>query len=230
MPRNPRPDLAGIPQHIVQRGNNRQACFFAETDYTCYLTQLRGSSVRYGCRIHAYVLMTNHVHLLATPEEVGAVSRMMQLLGRQYVGHVNGRYRRSGTLWEGRFKSSLVDTQRYLLACYRYIELNPLRAAMVASPADYRWSSYHANALGGDDPLVTPHPEYLDLGKSREARRKAYRGLFDEVLDEETINEIRRYLDQQKALGSNRFRQAIEQALGRCMTWRPAHRPPASSD
>ena len=119
MPRQPRLDLAGVPQHVVQRGHDRQACFFAEEDYRCYLTGLRQAAARYGCAIHAYVLMTNHVHLLVTPDAVGAVSRMMQWLGRHYVGHVNARYRRTGTLWEGRFKSCLVDSERYVLRCYR---------------------------------------------------------------------------------------------------------------
>jgi putative transposase len=164
MPRQPRPDLADVPQHVVQRGNDRQPCFYATEDYRRYLAGLRESAIRYGCSVHAYVLMTNHVHLLVTPSSAGAVSRMMQWLGRQYVGYINGRYRRTGTLWEGRYKSCLVDTERYLLTCYRYIELNPVRAAMVADPADYAWSSYRTNAQALPDKVVVPHAEYLRLG------------------------------------------------------------------
>jgi len=152
---------------------------------------------------------------------------MMQWLGRSYVGYVNARYRRTGTLWEGRYKSCLVDTERYLLACYRYIELNPVRAAMVATPDAYRWSSYHANAGGEANPLVSPHMEYLRLGPDPASRQQAYRHLFDEVLSPERIAEIRAYLQQQRALGSERFQQQVEAMLGRCARVRPAHRPPA---
>lgn len=143
MPRPPRPDLPGVPQHVIQRGNDRQACFFQPNDYLTYLTLLYEASQRHGCAIHAYVLMTNHVHLLVTPGEARAVSCMMQTLGRNYVAHVNVRYRRTGTLWEGRYKSCLVDSQNYVLACYRYIELNPVRAGMVGTAAEYQWSSHH---------------------------------------------------------------------------------------
>lgn len=227
MPRQPRPDLAGVPQHVVQRGNDRQACFFEESNYRTYLTGLRQAALRYGCAVHAYVLMTNHVHLLVTPDLRGGVSRMMQWLGRHYVGHVNARYRRTGTLWEGRYKSCLVDTERYLLTCYRYVELNPVRAAMAPTPDAYRWSSYHANASGATDPIVTPHKEYLRLGIDPASRRQAYQRLFDETLTPERIAEIRAYLQQQRALGSQRFQQQVEAMLGRCAQVRPAHRPVA---
>lgn len=225
MPRQPRPDLAAVPQHVVQRGNDRQACFFEEVDYRTYLTGLRQASQRYGCSVHAYVLMTNHVHLLLTPAASGGVSRMMQWLGRHYVGYVNARYRRTGTLWEGRYKSCLVDTERYLLTCYRYIELNPVRAAMVPTPGEYRWSSYHVNARGMGDPAVSPHLEYLRLGPDAASRQLAYQMLFDEVLTHERITEIRAYLQQQRALGSLRFQHQVEAMLGRCAQVRPAHRP-----
>jgi putative transposase len=169
--------------------------------------------------------MTNHVHLLLTPCASGGVSRMMQWLGRHYVGYVNARYRRTGTLWEGRFKSCLVDTDRYLLTCYRYIELNPVRAAMVPVPGGYRWSSYHANAHGAGDPVVTHHSEYLRLGSEPVSRQQAYQTLFDEVLAPERIADIRAYLQQQRALGSQHFQRQIEAMLGRCAKVRPAHRP-----
>jgi putative transposase len=169
--------------------------------------------------------MTNHVHLLVTPSSVGAVSRMMQWLGRQYVGYINGRYRRTGTLWEGRYKSCLVDTEHYLLTCYRYIELNPVRAAMVTDPADYAWSSYRANAQALADPLVVPHAEYLRLGADAPERCVAYRHLFQEALDDDRLNEICAYVQQQRALGAPRFQREIESMIGRCSSVRAAHRP-----
>ncbi|MGH8029050.1 MAG: transposase [Arenimonas sp.] len=147
MPRGRRIDAADVPQHIIQRGNDRQACFFREGDYTYYLQALLEACMAQGCRLHAYVLMTNHVHLLMTPEHCGAVARTMQSVGRRYVRHINDTLTRSGTLWEGRYKSSLVDSEQYLLACQRYIELNPVRAGMVAEPGEYRWSSFKRNAL-----------------------------------------------------------------------------------
>lgn len=227
MPRKPRPDLAGIPQHIVQRGNNRQACFYRDSDYLRYLTNLREAAARYGCRVHAYVLMTNHVHLLVTPDEVGAVGRMMQLLGRHYVGYINVQYRRTGTLWEGRYRSCLVDSERYLLTCYRYIELNPVRAGMVADAATYPWSSHRYHVEGRPDSVIAPHPAYQALGQTEVERREAYRAIFSEPLDAKTLEAIRDYVQQQRALGSARFQAQIEEALGRCMSVRPAHRPRA---
>lgn len=137
MPRPPRLDLPGVAQHVIQRGNDRQPCFFTADDYRRYLHDLNEIALREGCAIHAYVLMTNHVHLLVTPSDVGRVSRMMQALGRRYVRHVNRTYHRTGTLWEGRYKACLVADDAHLLQCHRYIELNPLRAAMVADPRDY---------------------------------------------------------------------------------------------
>ena len=225
MPRQPRPDLAGVPQHVVQRGNDRQPCFYVADDYRRYLARLRESALRYGCLVHAYVLMTNHVHLLVTPLSVGAVSRMMQWLGRQYVGYINGRYRRTGTLWEGRYKSCLVDSVHYLLTCYRYIELNPVRAAMVTDPADYAWSSYCANAQALPDAVVVPHAEYLSLGADASERCVAYRQLFKEALSEDRLAEFRAYVQQQRALGTPRFQREIEAVIGRCASVRPAHRP-----
>ena len=225
MPRQPRPDLADVPQHVVQRGNDRQPCFYVEDDYRRYLAGLRESAIRYGCAVHAYVLMTNHVHLLVTPSSAGAVSRMMQWLGRQYVGYINGRYKRTGTLWEGRYKSCLVDSERYLLTCYRYIEMNPVRAAMVADPGDYAWSSYRANAQLLADEVLMPHAEYLRLGADAATRSVAYRALFKEALSADRLAEIRAYVQQQRVLGTPRFQREIEAMIGRCTSVRPAHRP-----
>ena len=148
MPRKPRMYLPGVPCHIVQRGNNRDVCFYSEQDYQFYLECLKSACKRYRVAVHAYVLMTNHVHLLMQPEDEAGISRVMQSLGRRYVQYINHTYRRSGTLWEGRYKSSLINAEEYLLACYRYIELNPVRANMVSHPADYRWTSYRFNGQG----------------------------------------------------------------------------------
>ena len=173
MPRRARLSIPGIPWHIIQRGNNRSACFCAEEDYRRYLDTLGTLAPKYGCAVHAYVLMTNHVHLLLTPERADSAALLMKHLGQRYVQYVNRSYRRSGTLWEGRFRSCLTQSEDYVLACYRYIELNPVRASMVAHPRDYRWSSYRANAEGLADSLITPHIEYLRLGADPQERRAA---------------------------------------------------------
>ncbi len=180
-----------------------------------YLQELRETALREGCKVHAYVLMTNHVHLLMTPAASGQVARVMQSLGRRYVRYINDRYRRTGTLWEGRYKSSLVDRETYLLHCYRYIELNPVRARMTADPIDYAWSSHAHNAFGRDDPLIHPHSTYLALGRTDEERHNAYRALAMENLSQDHLDAIRAHLQRQHALGSDRFRTAIEAQLSR---------------
>ena len=214
MARLPRFNLVDVPQHVIQRGNNRQACFFEENDYGFYLDCLRDAAANAGCDLHAYVVMTNHVHLLVTPRRDHAVPRMMQSIGRRYVRYVNHRHQRTGTLWEGRYRASLVEAERYLLACYRYIELNPVRAQdMAAHPRDYPWSSYHANAHGDRDGWLTAHPLYTNLGSSSDARRKAYRDLFSETLSIEETREIRDSIRQDIVLGGERFRDQIERTL-----------------
>lgn len=225
MARPPRLDLPGIPQHIVQRGNDRQPCFAAAADYFRYHQELCDAAGKHGCALHAYVLMTNHVHLLLTPGAAGAASRMMQAIGRRYVGAFNARYRRTGTLWEGRFKSALVDSDGYLLTCYRYIELNPVRAGMVQGPGDYRWSSYRCNALGIDDPGITPHPCYLQLAGDPATRRLAYQGLFGAALDPADADALRDSTRQNKTFGNDRFRNRIETLIGRSLELRTRGRP-----
>lgn len=215
MPRRARLALAGIPWHIIQRGNNRSACFYAEQDYSRYLETLRSLAPKFQCRIHAYVLMTNHVHLLLTPERVTSAGLLMKHLGQCYVQYVNRTHRRTGTLWEGRFRSCLVQSDEYVLSCYRYIELNPVRANMVNHPRLYRWSSYHANAEGTADNLLTPHLEYLRLGVTEEGRRAAYCALFKAHQDPERVIEIRDATNGNYALGSERFRTEIESVLKR---------------
>ena len=213
MARRPRLRIAGVPQHVIQRGNNRQATFFAEEDYGFYLACLREAARKHDCTIHAYVLMTNHVHLLATSNRPEAMSLVMRDLGRRYVQYVNFTCRRSGTLWEGRFKSILVDAQRYFFTCCRYIELNPVRAGIVARPEEYRWSSHCFYALGREDPVLSAHHEYQGLGKSEAERQKAYRNLFSGHLDETALSEIRGAVNRGWPLGSERFKDQIETAL-----------------
>ena len=214
MPRTPRLDLPGVPQHVIQRGNDRKACFFRRSDHDRYLQYLAEAAVTHGCGIHAYVLMTNHVHLLATPAERGAIGRMMQDLGRRYFRVVNDAAGRTGTLWEGRYKSCLVDSEAYLLTCYRYIELNPIRAGLASDPADYAWSSYHANALGCRDGLTTPHEVFLRLSRDGNERRRLYRSLVAEGLSGTQLAEIRTFTQRQRALGSTEFRQVVERGTG----------------
>ena len=214
MPRRPRIKLAGIPQHIVQRGINREPCFFAEEDYHCYLHWLEKAAGDWHCAIHAYVLMTNHIHLLITSETEQGIAKMMQAMGRRYVQYINRSYRRTGSLWEGRYKSSLVQAEAYLLTCMRYIELNPVRAGMVNDPSQYRWSSYRHNGLGQADTRIAHHPLYAELDIEASARQAAYRSLFRGELDEEAIADIRLALMQGQPLGSDRFGEAMCAAAG----------------
>ena len=215
MARRPRPDLPGIAQHIVQRGNDRQPCFFNPVDYQCYLQDLYALVQQHRCRLHAWVLMTNHVHLLLTPENRGGVSTLMQGLGRRYVRYINDRYSRTGTLWEGRFKSCLVAGEDYLLTCMRYIELNPVRAGMVADPADYPWSSHHATAHGRDSHLLQPHPSWLGLDRDDHLRRQRWRAFVMDGIGSDPPDLLRRCLQRQHPYGGERFRAAIEARLGR---------------
>lgn len=174
MARLPRLTVPGYPHHIIQRGNNRQAIFAERADYEQLLALIEEHAKRFGVAVHAYVLMSNHFHLLATPEDAAGIPQMMQAVGRQYVRYFNRRQARTGTLWEGRYRSTLIQAERYLLACMVYIDLNPVRAGMVADPADYPWSS-HAHYIGRRvDRLVTPHPMYWALGNTPFARDAAY--------------------------------------------------------
>lgn len=220
--------LAEQPLHLIQRGNNREAVFFGEEDYERYYTWLAAASTDNGCAIHAYVLMTNHVHLLVTPKAPDSVPRMMQSLGRRYVRHVNATYRRTGTLWEGRYRAAAIDSETYFLSCCRYIELNPVRAGMVKHPRDYSWSSYRAHALGRTDTLLSDHPLYHALGRSGADRQDAYRTLFRAPLDAGFVDALRRATNGGWALGSDRFKRQIAKALGRRVSPLPKGRPPKS--
>jgi len=225
MPRQPRIDLPGIPQHIVQRGNDRHPCFFNAIDYIRYLQDLREIASREHCSVHAYMLMTNHVHLLVTPMAAGQIGKMMQALGRRYVRYVNDRYHRTGTLWEGRYKACPVMDEQYFLRCQRYIELNPVRARMVSDPAHYRWSSHTGNASPAHDPLLHPHRAWLELGHDQAARRRAWRTLVMETVDPEETDAIRLHLQRQHLYGPDRFRRAIEAQLSRTVGPRKIGRP-----
>jgi putative transposase len=225
MPRRPRVVLPNVPLHLIQRGNNRQVCFVADEDCRFYLDCLKDYAGKTGCRIHAYVLMTNHVHLLLSAERAEAPGELMKALGQRYVQYYNRSYRRSGTLWEGRYRSCLTQADGYLLACQRYIELNPVRAAMVAHPADYRWSSYRANAQGEADPLLTPHALYLGLGLEADSRQAAYRELFRHELEPGLVDQMRRATNGNFALGTSRFTDEIAAALGRRVTPGRSGRP-----
>ena len=213
MPRKPRFYVPGAPVHAVQRGHNRSAVFFDDLDYLEYLRCLKQAADSCGCAVHAYVLMTNHVHLLLTPERADSVGRLFQSLGRHYVRYVNDTYQRHGGLWEGRYKSNIIESQAYFLSCMRYIELNPVRAGMVDHPAKYRWSSYAANALGVSNAVLTAHAEYVALGRLPDDRQSVYRGLFDGGTDSDELALLRCALQTGTPLGNEKFKAEIEAIL-----------------
>ena len=215
----------GVSQHIILRGINRQAIFEDDSDMRAYLGWLKEYSVKHDVEIHAWVLMTNHVHILCTPKVERATSSMMQSIGRMYVRYFNHTYQRTGTLWEGRFRSCLVQSEHYLLSLYRYIELNPVRAGMVDDPAEYNWSSYGCNALGVKTKLQTPHKEYLRLGKNKKERQAAYRELFKVQIDDELLKEIRENTNRGLALGSASFSAQIEKLTNARVTKKKIGRP-----
>jgi putative transposase len=221
MARLPRFVLPGYPQHVIQRGNNRQQILIDEDDYWFLWERLEAAALKFRCDIHAYVLMPSHFHLLLTPWQEDGIGKLMQYVGRYYVQYFNKRYDRTGTLWEGRYRGTLLDPERFLLPCSRYVELNPVRAGLVATPQDYGWSSYGANAAGADDPLVTPHPQYQKLGRSNKARQGAYRRGFAEPTDEGLIQRIRDATNKAWVLGNEVFCAAIEEQLNRRATPRP---------
>jgi putative transposase len=204
MPRVARSVLVDCAMHVVQRGINRNACFFAEADYEDYLRYLGTFAARFGCSVHAYCLMTNHVHLLLTPHNAQACALLMKNLGQCYVQGVNQRLGRTGTLWEGRYYSSLATSENYVLACYRYIELNPVLAGMVATPTQYRWSSYAANAQGKVDSLLRSHAAYDGLGLEAEQRLRAYREMCDDGVPANLLEEIRKATRVGGVIGTRR--------------------------
>jgi putative transposase len=210
--------LPGQPQHVIQRGNNRVAIFSGPADYERLRDDIAEVCLRYECFVHAYVLMLNHFHLLMTARDKRGVSKAMQALGPRYVGYFNRRHQRTGTLWEGRYRSVPIDSERYLFTCYRYIEQNPVRAGIVADPDNYRWSSFRANAMGEPDPLVTPHERYLALGGDALDRLATYRAICAVPFDGVTLNEVRSSTHKSWALGDAHFRAAVTKATGRRAT------------
>lgn len=225
MPRRSRIIVPSVPLHIIQRGNNRQACFFTDEDYLFYLEWLKEYSQSAGCSIHAYVIMTNHVHLLLTPQKVESAGNLMKRLGQRYVQYVNRTYKRSGTLWEGRFRSSVIQQQDYLFICQRYIEMNPVRAGLVIHPGDYRWSSYRVNGQGDKSELITPNMLYEALGYDDAKKQLAYKELFRHELEPDKIDKIRKATNGNFTLGSGRFAKEISEILKRRVTPGKAGRP-----
>jgi putative transposase len=229
MPRPTRIDVPGVPLHIVQRGNNKSNCFFSEIDRRFYLKCLAEAAQARGCAVHAYVLMSNHIHLLVTPEAKGAASAMLQDVGRRYVRTINSVHGRTGTLWEGRFKSSLIDTERYLFTCHRYIELNPVRAGIVHRPCDFSWSSHGYYAMGRPDKLVSPHPLYVGLAPEPAGRMFEFRSMFGVPIPDRDLANLRQAVNKGWALGSKAFIEEMEQKLGRSIRpprrGRPAKQP-----
>ena len=213
MPRRARMYIPNLPYHIVQRGNNREECFIEPENYLFYLELWQALSQRYGVRVHAYCLMTNHIHFLVTPEKEDSISTTMKVVGSRYAQYINKKYQRTGTLWEGRNRSSLIQTEKYLLTCYRYIELNPIRAGMVKRPEEYKWSSYGMNAWG-DPGWLSPHEEYLALGKSKKERCYVYRDIFKTHLSEESLHLFRQSAHYCQPIGDERFRKQIEMKYG----------------
>lgn len=210
MPRPPRFCPPGYAVHVVQRGNNRQTCFTCDGDMAAYAHWLHEGAKKYAVAVHAWVFMTNHVHLLLTPSESGGISRLMQYMGRQYVQPFNYKRGRTGTLFEGRFRSSLVQDSVYLLNCIRYIELNPVRAGMTSNPGGYHWSSYKSHAFGQSISMWQPHVEYLKLGETAAARQKSYRHNVSMKLSIEVTHKIRHCLNAGHVLGNEAFRDQIE--------------------
>jgi len=225
MPRRPRIIIPGVPLHLIQRGNNRQPCFYADEDYCFYLDWLQEYSRDTGCSIHAYVLMTNHVHLLLTPADADSAGALMKRLGQRYVQYINRTYQRSGTLWEGRFRSCIAQQEEYLLVCQRYVEMNPVRASIVEHPGAYRWSSYGCNGQGETSDLLSHHSVYLSLGRSGEERRASYRELFRHELGPGVVDQIRQATNGNFALGNPRFTEKIAVMLSRRVIPGKAGRP-----
>ena len=213
MPRRTRMYLPDLPYHVVQRGNNREPCFIEPEDYQFYLDLWKQLSKRYGVSVHGFCLMTNHIHFLVTPAGQTSISNAMKVIGSRYAQYINRKYKRTGTSWEGRHRSSLVQSDRYLLTCMRYIELNPVRAGMVKRPEEYQWSSYGVNAWG-DQSWLTPHAEYLGLGGNASARNHAYRELFRLHFDETDLHLIRKAAHYCQPIGEDRFRSIIEEKYG----------------
>lgn len=225
MPRQNRLVIPEVPLHITQRGNNRLRCFFDADDYRMYLRILYAAALRAECQVHAYVLMSNHVHLLVSPSDEHGPALLMKSLGERYVQYVNRRHTRTGTLWEGRYHSCLVPCETYLMVCHRYIELNPVRACVVTKPVDYPWSSYCHNAHGHTSKLLTHHELYSRLGNDGASRQAAYRGLFDEIIGADALHNLRKATNRNAVLGSVASFHQYPQLMARSLMRKPVGRP-----
>jgi putative transposase len=225
MARLPRYFAPGQPQHLIQRGNDRQKIFRSADDYAVFYECLVDAADRYGCAVHAYILMPTHMHLLATPKTEQSLPRALQSVGRRYVQYFNETYSHAGTLWEGRYRATILEPAHYLLTCMRYVELNPVRKKLAKRPDDYFWSSYHAHASGEPDDLLSDHAVYQALGKTESSRHKAYRALFRNRLPQETVDDIRDATNKAWVLGTERFKKRIEKASGRRASPLPKGRP-----
>jgi len=230
MPRQSRYIVPEVAAHIIQRGNNRIACFREDSDYLTYLFHLRQLAAKLSVKVHAYCLMTNHIHLLLTPGSSQDCIALMRDLGQRYVQYFNRRYERSGTLWEGRYRSCITESARYVLACYRYIELNPVRARMVQRPREYPWSSHAANIGELADAGIVPHAEFDALGCDNITRRTAYRALFEDGLADSLVSAIREATNGGYPLGSERFTSVIAASGRRIRPGRPGPQRPAVID
>jgi putative transposase len=228
MARLPRYSIINQPQHILQQGRDGQQIFFEDQDYQYFHDCLDAAAYNYQLEVHAYVLMPDHVHILATPGNTDSISRTTQSIGRNYVQYFNECYSGSGTLWEGRYRATVVESRQYLLACSRYIELNPVRNGLVSKPTDYRWSSYAHNALGKVDEMITAHKQYQQLGDDDKSRVKAYRAMFKQNLSAEMVQEITDATLKGWVLGDSKFARKIEKLSGRRATQLPKGRPKGS--
>lgn len=225
MARLPRLTIPGYPHHIIQRGNNRQPIFAVDSDYELLLSLIDEHARKQHVAVHSYVLMGNHFHLLATPETEDGIPQMMQSVGRRYVRNFNQRHARTGTLWEGRYKSTLIQAERYLLACMVYIDLNPVRAGMVADPGDYRWSSYLHYIGRRSDKLLTPHPMYWELGNTPFARDAAYAALVRAGISESEKQALTDATLRGWALGEPDYVADLQRLTDRRVTKAQAGRP-----
>ena len=228
MARLPRYVLPGQPQHIIQRGNNRQVIFTNDADFQCFRDAMVSAADQHGLAIHAYVWMSNHIHLLATPEHEQSISRVFQSVGCKYVQYFNYTHQRTGTLWEGRYRATVVDSDQYLLTVMRYIELNPVRAGLTAHPRDYPWSSYARNAqaaTGANSDWIKPHPQYLKIARSATARLSGYRALFKAAIGKNELAQIRDCTHKGWALGDDKFKADIETRAQRQTSSKGVGRP-----
>ena len=225
MARLPRYFVKNVPQHIILRGNNREAIFVNDEDCLFFKDVLQDAAKRNGLAIHAYIFMTNHIHLLGSPATEESIPKTMQSLGRRYVQYFNYRYQRTGTLWEGRYRATIVEAETYLFECMRYIELNPVRAGMVRHPGEHAWSSYLTNAGFAADPMVKSHRLYRALGTTDEARFDAYRALVQMPMDAEMLKTIRDSTNKGWAMGGGRFKSKIETLTDRRVAPLPKGRP-----